>query len=75
MYQDEFAWACACTQGSPYPFIHENSVRRTRCESQCTLGAVWAREGETFMQGWKRAYRRGWRCIRVKISPAFGANP
>lgn len=74
-YRDEFAWACACTDGSPHPFIHENSVRTNRRDAQACLGEAWRHEGETVEQGWKRAYRRGWRCIRVLISPAFAEKP
>jgi hypothetical protein len=64
----EVAWACFCTNGSPYPFIHNNTVRSMREDSQKYLGEAWAHSGETWQQGWRRAYRRGWRCIKVTVS-------
>lgn len=70
-FPEEFAWACACIAGMPHPFIHENSIRSSRADAQSCLGRAWMREGETLRQGWKRAYRNGWRCIRVRVSPAF----
>lgn len=64
----EAAWACFCPFGRPYPFIHENSVRSTRADAQEYLGTTRAQDDETWRQGWRRAYRSGWRCIKVTVS-------
>jgi hypothetical protein len=67
--KSETAWACVVIGGSPYPYIHENSVRMSRADSQTYIGNAWARDGETHQQGWRRAYRSGmWRCVRVTVS-------
>ncbi len=69
-----FAWACVAPDfASPPNFILTNSIRHNRVSSQEYLGEAWAREGETNRQGWKRAYRHGWRCRRVAIR--LGVNP
>lgn len=64
----EPAWACFCPFGGPRPFIHENSVRTKRADAQEYLGTAWALDGETWQQGWRRAYCKGWRCIKVTVS-------
>ncbi len=66
----EPAWAAFCPFGSPRPFIHVGSVRRTRKEVHECIGAGWARAGDVPAQGWKRAYRAGWRAVRVFIDVA-----
>lgn len=70
VYEPETAWACACSDGNPVPFIMAHTVRFTRAESQDYIGSVWRRQGETNRQGWRRAYRNGCRCIRVSVAPA-----
>lgn len=60
------AWACVSPDWSGR-WIHDGTVRERRKESQETIGSAWARQGETKMQGWKRAYRSGWRCVRVSL--------
>jgi hypothetical protein len=62
------AWACMCLHGYPHPFIHDASIRSARAEAQSILGEAWAHDDETARQGWKRAYKAGWRCIRVEVS-------
>lgn len=63
-----FGWAAVAPDwGSPPNFIHVDSVRQNRADAQARIGEAWARNGETPMQGWKRAYRSGWRCCRVAI--------
>jgi hypothetical protein len=74
-YETEFAWAPAWSNGSPRPFILPYLTRNTRREACIAFGETWRRKGETPMQGWRRAYRRGARCIRVRIEPAFGTRP
>lgn len=70
-----FGWACVAPNwGSPPNFIHTNSVRARREDAQAEIGEAWAREGETPRQGWKRAYRIGWRCRRVAVRLAGGSN-
>lgn len=66
--RDELAWGALAINGSPYPFIHTGSIRSLRAETQAYIGETWRRPGETIEQGWKRAYRFGWRCIRVQVS-------
>lgn len=63
----EFAWAAIALQGIPRPFLLNSSVRATRAEVQEFIGSVWSYEGETIQQGWRRAYRRGWRAVRVVV--------
>lgn len=65
-----WGWACAFPETD---FIHEGTVRRVRAEAIERIGHAWARDDETPQQGWRRAYRKGWRCIRVTITP-FGQN-
>lgn len=64
---EEVAWAAFATHGSPRPFIHVHSVGPYREGVQRYVGKVHAREGETWRQGWRRAYRKGWRAIRVLV--------
>jgi hypothetical protein len=65
----ETAWAALAIHGSPRPFLHAGSVRGTRRETQTYIGDAWRHEDETPAQGWKRAYRAGWRAIRVEVAP------
>lgn len=68
MTKPEYAWACISPNlPSRSGFIHNGTVRDTRVDAQEQIGRVWARHGETCQQGWKRAYRAGWRCKRVVI--------
>lgn len=69
-----YAWACVWSNGKPRPFIMAHTTESTRSASQEHLGKVWIKEGETIQEGWKRAYRKGVRCIRVKVLPAFGGE-
>ncbi len=65
------AWACFATQGvpsHPNPFIAVASVRDIRERSQKYMGGVWANDGETWKEGWRRAHEAGWRCIEVNVS-------
>jgi hypothetical protein len=65
----EICWAAFCTDGYPGPFINNGSVRATRVAVQEYIGDNWRLEGETPQQGWKRAYRNGWRAIKVEVNP------
>jgi len=68
---EDYGWAACWPKGTPGPFIIISTASLTRrgaCES---VGKSWQREGETAMQGWRRAYRAGCRVIRVRITPAF----
>lgn len=60
-------WACVATHGKPHPFINQNTVRPFRSEAQECIGQAWMRRDETPEQGWRRAYRAGWRAVRVEI--------
>ncbi len=66
--RSEPAWACFATDGRPYPFIHSNSVSDTREDAQMYMGGTWVHDDETWQQGWRRAYRHGWRCVKVTVS-------
>lgn len=72
----EFAWAPFYTHGQPVPNIYIGGVARTRRSARESLGKIYAHAGETPMQGWKRAYRIGWRIVRVivDLAPYQGAN-
>jgi hypothetical protein len=65
--EPEFCWAAFCTFGVPRPFILPSGVRSHAALVREHLGEVWAQDGETPSQGWRRAYRAGWRVIRVKV--------
>jgi hypothetical protein len=67
-YKPEKAWACVCPYGSPRPFIHVGTLEPTRADAMENVGAAWARTGETPREGWKRAYKAGWRTSRVVVS-------
>jgi hypothetical protein len=67
-----FGWGALALHGDPYPFLLASSVKATRQETQRHMASAWSIEGDTYwQQGWKRAYRKGWRTVRVKIEPAF----
>jgi hypothetical protein len=51
----------------PREYLHEGTVRRHQREVRDIIGKVWTREDETPQQGWMRAYRAGWRVVRVTI--------
>lgn len=69
--QYDFGWACVAPDwATPPNFIHVGSVRHSRELAQEHIGKSWAKEGETPRQGWKRAYRAGWRCRRVAVKLA-----
>ena len=65
----EKAYACLCTFGIPRPFIHTTRVSWHAHEARAYIGVAWARAGETVQQGWRRAYKAGWRLIRVEVRP------
>lgn len=69
MSGETFAWAAIAPDwASPPNFIHEGSVRLTRQEALEYIGSAWVRPGSNdWRDGWRRAYRRGWRCERVVI--------
>lgn len=68
---EAFGWAATTWRGHLLPHI----VRDRRRDVIAEIGVHWQREGETTHQGWRRAYRRGCRIIRVRVTPAFGARP
>lgn len=69
--QPEWAWAALCIQGKPRPFINPYSVRVYRQDVHEHIGGYHRlREGETWREGWKRAYREGWRAVRVRVTLA-----
>lgn len=64
----ELAWAAVCFVGQPRPFIHEDTTRTSVADTRQCIGKHYAREGETWQQGWRRAFRCGWRCRRVLVT-------
>lgn len=72
---EAFAWACVSPNWTQPPnYIHEGTVRTTRFEAMQAMG-VYHREGETISQGWRRAYRAGWRACRVVIRRCGSTTP
>jgi hypothetical protein len=71
---EDYGWAAYWSDGYPSPFILVHTVSTTRREACEKVGEVWALHGQTPMQGWKRAYRNGCRCIRVVVRPFGSAN-
>lgn len=70
VYVDEaYVWAAVCLSGSPRPFVHGSCVYSTRVEVMKAIGSVW--HGD-WRLGWRKAKRRGWRCLRVKVELSFG---
>jgi hypothetical protein len=68
MIRQTAAWAAQAPDwASPPRYLSPNTVRRTRADAQAASGEVWAESGETPAEGWKRAYRAGWRVVRVRV--------
>lgn len=34
------------------------------------VGEAWMRDGENYRQGWRRAYRQGYRAVKVNVTRA-----
>jgi len=64
-------WAACWPDGGIGPILVIGTVALTRRDACERAGEAWAREGETAMQGWRRAYRQGCRVIRVRVTPVF----
>lgn len=72
-YAPEYAWAVAWSNGKPYPFIMVQHVAARRKEAIERFIANWQYdETEPVMKSWRRAYREGARCVRVRIEATFG---
>lgn len=63
----EKAWAAFHPDGIPRPFIHSGAIGSRRRDVHEKIGSAYQRDGETIMQGWRRAYRFGWRAVRVTV--------
>lgn len=70
---EDYGWAAFASDGYPRPYLIAHTCRSTRAEVCQHIGEAWARPNETWRQGWKRAYRNGFRAIRVVIRP-FGSK-
>lgn len=67
----ERAWAALCTLGMPGPFISPYSVRAIRQDVHEYIGSFHRlSESDTWREGWRRAYREGWRAVRVRVTLA-----
>lgn len=64
--EPETAWSAAWVI-HPTPFILAHTTRSTRAAVIENMGEAWAREGETWRKGWRRAYRAGCRAIKVRV--------
>lgn len=65
----ERGWVCVAPAGKKTPaWVAGFTYKRRRDQSQASIAEFFAKEGETTQQGWKRAYRRGYRCARAVIS-------
>lgn len=64
----EKAWAAAWIVGHDTPFILAHTTRTTRAQVVEYMGEAWAKTGEGWRAGWKRAYRHGCRAIHVRVS-------
>lgn len=63
------AWAAIAPEwATPPRFIHDGLIRNRRDQIVDAMGAAWRRDNESVRQGWKRAYRHGWRIKRVRIT-------
>lgn len=49
------------------PRMFEVSFQRATLQQR--VGTSWTRNGETWQQGWKRAYRRGCRTVKISLAP------
>lgn len=65
--QPEPAWAALCTDGHPRPFINPYNIKAYRFDVMKEMGEALAHPGEDWRTGWRRAYRKGWRAVRVKV--------
>lgn len=60
--------------GEPTPFIHMVDDRQSVL--RLDLGEAWRNKGETAKEGWKRAYKGGWRILPVNVAIAYqGKEP
>lgn len=64
-----YGWAAVCPNGGR-PIIEGSTVFARSFYVREMIGNVFRKGDETHVRGWRRAYRRGWRVIRVQISPA-----
>ena len=65
------AWAAVATQASPRPWIHNGAIYSRRPEACRRIGEAWMyAKDRTWRDGWRRAYRAGWRVVKVTVSIA-----
>lgn len=68
------AWAALCSQGRPGPFVNEYTIHARREDVHKDIGGGNSRAGEDWRAGWRRAYREGWRAIKVRVVPVKKPN-
>ena len=65
------AWAIKIPWwGHPPSAIWPDRAWPRRVEAHEFLGSAWAKDGETPMQGWRHAYRKGFRVVRCAVVEA-----
>lgn len=64
--KSDTGWAAAWVEHDD-PFVMAHTTRNTRAAVIEHMGNAWARDGQTWRQGWKRAYREGCRAVRVRV--------
>ena len=70
-----YAWAVLTPPSWGTVEIDIYSVSGTRQSSMERFVADWrhpGHDGLTVSKVWQKAYRRGWRLVRVSITPTFG---
>ena len=68
-YKHPVVWAAYCSHGRPYPFINEYSIHPRRLDVITDIGNGNRMGSEDWRGGWRRAYREGWRAVKVRVAP------
>lgn len=71
-YMRPICWAAYCSHGNPGPFVSEYTIRARREDVQKEIAESNCLKGEGWRAGWRRAYREGWRAIKVRVAPVNG---
>lgn len=63
-------WAATSVWKDGERFIHEGTVAASAGGARMKTARMLKSNGETDTQAWHRARRKGWRVIRVQITPS-----